>query len=154
MAVDDAEFVDDREIGPVHRLILGRKARNQVRADGDVRAACAQTLHQMHGIGARMAAFHSLEHEIVAVLQRKMQVRHHPRFPGEQLEQLRIDLHPVERGHAQPCQSWEAIQDRPDKCAKPGWLGRSWPQEVTSTPVSTTSGTPSAMCRSIWPEPR
>ena len=50
MAVDDAELADHREIVRMRCFALGRKAGDQVGADGDVRAAPAQRFDQSHRI--------------------------------------------------------------------------------------------------------
>ena len=87
--------------------------------------ARAQALDQRDGIGARMAALHPLEDQVVAVLQREMEVRHDARFAGEQFEQLLVDFDPVERGHAQPLELREGIEDRAHQRteARARWAG-------------------------------
>ena len=40
-----------------------------------------------HGVGAAVAALHPLEDQVVAGLQREVEMRHQPRLAGDQLEQ-------------------------------------------------------------------
>ncbi len=94
--------------GLVHFVVFGREAGDDVGADRDVRDGAAFSRRdKVDCIGARMAALHALEDQIVAVLQRQVEVRHQARFGGEQFEQFLVDLDPVERGHAQACELLE-----------------------------------------------
>ena len=45
-----------------------------------------------------MAALHPLEDHVVAGLQRQVDMRHHARFAGDQVEQAIVNLDAVERG--------------------------------------------------------
>ena len=52
-------------------------------------------------LGAAVAALHPLEDQVVAGLQRQMEMRQQPRLAGDQLHQRLVDLDAVERGQAQ-----------------------------------------------------
>ena len=52
-------------------------------------------------VGAQVTALPALENEIVARLQREMQMRHQPRLLGEGPQQLRIEFDAIERGQSQ-----------------------------------------------------
>ena len=49
-------------------------------------------------VGARMAALHALQREIVAGLERKMEMRHQPLLLGDRREQRGVDLDRIDRG--------------------------------------------------------
>ena len=58
-------------------------------------------LDRPHRLGAAVAALHALEDQVVAGLQRQMEMRHQARLAGDQLEQGLVDLDAVERRQAQ-----------------------------------------------------
>ena len=98
----NVQFLDD---GAVLRVVVRRFSRetgNQVRTHGKIWAPRFQPANKLHGVTAQVAAFHALQDQVRPVLQREMQVRHQSRLALEQFTQQGIDLHPVERGHAQP----------------------------------------------------
>ena len=85
-----------------HLFGFGRKAGDQVGADRRVGTRRLDPLDQSRPRRARrMAALHPLEDQIVAGLQRQMEMRHQPRLAGDQLEQGLVDLDAVERRQAQ-----------------------------------------------------
>ena len=53
-------------------------------------------------VGAQVPALHALEDEVVAGLQREMQMRHQPRLVGERIEQVAVGLDRIDRGQPQP----------------------------------------------------
>ena len=72
-----------------HLLALGREAGDQVGADRRVGPRRLQPLDHRDRIGAAVAALHPLEDQVVARLQRQMEMRQQPRLAGDQLEQGR-----------------------------------------------------------------
>ena len=73
------------------------KPGDEVGAEHDVgpqRAAAAAQKREASACG--VAALHALEDQVVAGLQREMQVRHQPRLLGEGVDQVRVDLDAVD----------------------------------------------------------
>ena len=95
-------FVDEVERTREHRLGLGREARDDVAAEHHVRPQPPHLVAERDRIGAQMAPLHALEDEIVAGLQRQMQMRHQPRVVGERVEQVTVGLDRIDRGEPQP----------------------------------------------------
>ena len=62
-------------------------------------------------VGARMPPLHALEDEIVAGLQRQMQMRHQARLVGERVEQIGVGLDRIDRGQPQPRQLRHLLED-------------------------------------------
>ena len=62
---------------------------------------------------AQVPALHPLEHEVVARLDRQVQVRQQPRLVGHQLAQVGVDRGRVERGQPQPPQLGHLGQEAP-----------------------------------------
>ena len=131
------------------RLALGREAGDQVGADGDIGAAGLQPLDQVHRIGAQMAALHALEDQVVR--------RAAARGAGAASRALRWRTGRTAADRSRPrrartCAGGAIAETRRGSRATSapsgGLPGRSWPQLVTSTPVSTTSGAPWSRCRS------
>ena len=95
------------------------------------RAAAARTSSQ-NAIAsrARMPALHALEDEVVARLQRQMQMRHQPLFLGERVEQIAVGLDRIDRGQPQPLQLRHVLEDLlAPACrasARPAGRRRSW----------------------------
>ena len=74
--------------------------------------------------GAAVAALHPLEDQVVAGLQRQMEMGQQPRLARDQLHQRVVDLDAVERGQAQALQprqvGEQALAQRAEAAA------RSW----------------------------
>jgi hypothetical protein len=85
-----------------HFFSLGRKSGDKVGADRRVLARSLDPLDRADRVGAAVPSLHALEDQVVAGLQRQMEMRHQPRLAGDQLEQRLVDLDAVERGQAQP----------------------------------------------------
>ena len=73
-----------------HVLGLGRETRDDVGAEHDVGAQPPHVGAKSDRVGAQMAALHALEDEIVAGLQRQVQMRHQPRLVGERVDQVTV----------------------------------------------------------------
>ena len=76
-------------------------------------------------VGARMAALHALEDQVVAVLQREMQMRHQPRLVGDRVEQVGVGLDRVDRRDAQPLELRHVLEDLPHQLAEPRRAGQA-----------------------------
>jgi hypothetical protein len=90
-------FVDQIERAGKHRLGLGREARDDVAAERHVGPQPPHLRAERNGVGARMAALHALEDDVVAGLQRQMQMRHQPARRAQRVEQIGIGLHRIDR---------------------------------------------------------
>ncbi len=97
MAVDDAGLRHDAQVLGMHGGVLGGKAGDQVGTYRHVGAMLPQGFDQGQRLGTAVAALHPLEHQVCARLQREMHVRHHARLVAQEVEQQRIDFHPVDR---------------------------------------------------------
>ena len=95
-------FLDQIEAAAKHVLGFGRKTRDQVGAERQLRAQRAGPVRDLNRIGAQMPPLHTLQDQVVARLQRQMQMRHQPLLLGDEPPQLGIDLDRIERGEAQP----------------------------------------------------
>ena len=71
-----------------------------------------------------MAAFHALEDEIIARLQRQMQMRHQARLIGERVDEIVIGLNAVERRKPQALQRRHMFQHLPDHRAEARLAGQ------------------------------
>ena len=101
MRGDDIAIVKQLQCVERHFFSFGGKSGDEVGADRRVRPRGLDPLDRAHGIGAAVAALHALEDQIVARLQRKMEMRHQPRLARDQFEQGVVDLDAVERRQAQ-----------------------------------------------------
>ena len=74
-------FRDEAERAREHRLVLGRKAGDEIGAERDARPQRPRPrAPTCERIGARVPALHALQDQIVAGLERQMQMRHQPRL--------------------------------------------------------------------------
>ena len=122
----EAAFVDDGERALEHRLVLGRKARDDVGAEDHVGTQPPDLFAEGDGVGPQMPPLHALEDEIVARLQREMQVRHEPRLVGDRIEKIAVGLDGVDRRDAQALELGHVPQDRLHEGAE-GRLARADP---------------------------
>ncbi len=102
MDVGDPAFLDQRERVLEHRFGLGREAGDEVGAEHDIGPRMADRAAEVDCMAARMSALHALEDEVIARLQREMQVRHKPLLRRDRVEQCRIEFGHVERRETQP----------------------------------------------------
>ena len=98
---------------------LGRKSRDDVGAEHDVGPQAPHPRGECDRVSARMAPLHALEDEIVAVLEREMQMRHEPRLVGERIEQVLIGLDRIDRRDAQAFELRNVLQDLPHQRPEP-----------------------------------
>ena len=113
-------FVDQVERARKHRLGLGRKARDDVGAEHHVRPQPPHLVAERDRVGAQVPPLHALEDEIVARLQRQMQVRHQPRVIGEGIEQVAVGLDRIDRREPQPRELRHMLEDLLHQRAEPG----------------------------------
>src|SRR5581483_12131297 len=90
--VRQSALADQIERAPKHLLGLGGKTSDDIGAEYHVRAQAAQRLAKLDGILARVPALHALENEIVAGLERQMQMRHQPVVLRESVNEIAIGL--------------------------------------------------------------
>jgi hypothetical protein len=86
----------------------------------------------------QVAALHPLQDHVVAMLQRKMKMRHQPLFGGNRLHQVVVGLDGIDGGQAQRSSSAPA-QDLAHQLAERRRAGQVGAVAGQSTPVSTTS---------------
>ena len=108
----EAAFLDDLQRVLEMLVRFGGEAGDDIGAEGGVRAQPADVLAKGDGILARMAALHPLQNEIVAMLQREMEMRHEARLGRDRLHQVFIGLDGIDRGKAQPVEFRYVPQDR------------------------------------------
>ena len=96
MAVDDIALFDQREAVFEHRIVFGRETCDDVCPDGDIRPLRLHPGNDFDCLLARMASFHALQDQIVAGLQRQMDMRHHSWLAGDEIEQPLFDFDPVD----------------------------------------------------------
>jgi hypothetical protein len=138
-----------REVVGMGDGILGGKARD-VGAHGDGRRAFSRATSA--SASRAVAALHAQD-QIGAMLQREMEMRHHPRLAGQisrSSSSISTPSTEERRRRGKPVSRRIARQGRP---GAPD-AARSWPQLVRSTPVSTTSRTPAATCAALRPPHR
>ena len=80
-----------------HFLRLGREARDDVGAERDVRAQPPHLRAELDRIMARMPPLHPLQNQVVAGLQRQMQMRHQPLVVRDDIEQIEVGLDGIDR---------------------------------------------------------
>src|SRR5215472_13982553 len=114
--------IDEIERARKHVLGLGREPGDDVAAEDDVRPQSTHRFAEGDGIGAQMPALHALQDEIVARLQREMQMRHQPRVAGERIEEVADGLDRVDRRESQPRELRHVFQNLLHQCAE---LGRA-----------------------------
>ena len=78
-------------------IILGRETGNQISPEHSIRANLADLPHQVQHIGCAMAAFHSFQDQIMAMLNRQMQMRHQPVIISQRCQQIIISLGRINR---------------------------------------------------------
>ena len=120
MQMREPAFLDQIERAGEHGLGLGRKTGDDVAAEHHVGPQPAHLSAERDGVGAQVPALHALQDEIVAGLQREMQVRHQPRVGRERVEQVGIGLHRIDRGEPQPLELRHVFQDLLHQRAEPG----------------------------------
>ncbi len=117
----EAAFRDQLQGIAKHCLGLGREAGDQVGAERDVRAQRLGAACCLDGLRPAVAALHALQDQIVAGLQRQVQMRHQPVFGGNQAPEVLVDFTRVERGQPQAAQLGDGGQKRTNH------LPETWP---------------------------
>ena len=112
-------FVDEIERAREHRLGLGREAGDDVAAEHDVGPQPPHLIAERDRVGAQVPPLHALEDEIVAGLQRQMQMRHQPRVVGEGVEQVAVGLDRIDRREPQPLELRHVLEDLLHQRAEP-----------------------------------
>ncbi len=102
MQVVERGFLDQRQRVGEHGPALGRESRDEVGAERDARPQAARAAAGGERVGAAVPARHALQHEVVAGLDREMEMRHEARLLAHQTPEIVVDLHRIERGEAQP----------------------------------------------------
>ncbi len=95
------------------------KSGNDVGAESDIGPQGAHALAEVDGILTRMPPLHALENEIVAGLQRQMQMRHQPRLVGQRVEQIVVGFDRVDRREPQSRKLRHFAQDTLDQRTEP-----------------------------------
>jgi hypothetical protein len=80
MQMHETAFLNQVERAAKHRFGLGRKPGDEIRAERHIRAHPPDLFAEADRIRAQMPALHALENQVVAGLEREMQVRHQPGF--------------------------------------------------------------------------
>ncbi len=80
-----------------HFVSLGRKARDDIGAERDIRPQSPHLRAEIDRIRARVPPLHPLQNQIVARLQRQMQMRHQAFILRDHVEQIAIDLDLINR---------------------------------------------------------
>ena len=97
MQMRQPAFRDEIERAPEHIFGLGRETGDQIGAEHRVRPQPPHCVAERDGVGAQMPPLHALEDEIVAGLQRQMQMRHQPRVGRQRIEQIAVGLDGIDR---------------------------------------------------------
>jgi hypothetical protein len=90
-------FVDQIERTGEHLVRLSREARNDIGAERDIRPQAPHLRAEGNRLLPRMPPLHPLQDQIVAGLQRQMQMRHQARIVRDGIEQIRIRLDRIDR---------------------------------------------------------
>ena len=112
MKMRETAGVDHVERGVEHRFRLCRKADDEVGAIDDIGPPLAQRAADLNGALPRMAALHALQDQIVAGLQRQMQMRAKPRIFRKSLDEICVDFDAIDRRETQPFKFWKAAQQQ------------------------------------------
>ena len=96
-----------------HGLGLGRKADDDVSTEDHVRPQPAQSFAECDCVRPRMPALHALEDEVIACLQRQMQMRHQPRVLSESIDERAVGLDRIDRRQAEPVEFGHVLEDLP-----------------------------------------
>ncbi len=99
MQEGEIAFLDQLLRADEHILALGGKYRDDVGSECDVGPQPPHLRAKLNRIGSRMPPLHPLQNEIVAGLQRQMQMRHQPFVIRDDVEQIAIHLDRIDRGN-------------------------------------------------------
>ena len=104
---------------------LGREARDDIGAEHHIGAQPPHLARERDRVGAQMPALHALQDQVVAMLQRKMQVRHQPRLVRDRVEQVRVGFDRVDRRDAQPRELRHVLENLLHQLAEPRRAGQA-----------------------------
>ena len=102
MQMRQPAVVDEVERAREHLFRLGRKADDEIGAEDDVGPRRAQRVAEADRVLARMAPLHALQDQIVARLQRQMQMRAEPLLSRKSLDEIVVGLDAIDRREPQP----------------------------------------------------
>ena len=97
MQEGEAAFFDQILRARKHRFRLGRESRDEIGAECNVRPQPPDPRAEINRVAARVPPLHPLEDQVVAGLQRQMQVRHQPFLAGDRVEQVAVGLDRIDR---------------------------------------------------------
>lgn len=118
MKIGEPGLGDEGERLLEHRLVLGRKAGDQVGAEDDAGPGRPQPQAEPDHVGPQMPPLHPLEDQIIAGLHAQMDMRHEARLARQMGEELVVDLGRIERGEPEPRQLRHGLEDHADQPAE------------------------------------
>ena len=89
--------VDQRQRALEHLLGLGREARDEIGAERDIRPQPPHLRAELDRVVSRMPPLHPLQDQIIARLQRQMQMRHQPFVVRDHVEQIGVGFDRIDR---------------------------------------------------------
>src|SRR5512136_1504702 len=98
MQLRKSALVDQIERAGEHVFVLGRKAGDDVSAEGNVGPQLPDLFAEGNRVATRMPPFHASENEIVPGLQGQVQMRHQPWLVGKRVAKIVIGFDRVDRG--------------------------------------------------------
>ena len=119
MELSQPTFIDQIERAGEHGFGLGRESGDNVGAENDVGTQPARLLAERNCIATRVPPLHALENEIVAGLQRQMEVRHQPRLVGKRIKQIEVGFDRIDRRQPQTVQVRHIPENALDQHAQP-----------------------------------
>ena len=123
MPVDDLALAHEVNAVLEHRIVLGRKPGDYVRANRYFRALRSHPLDQIDGAFSGVPPFHPLQDHIVTCLQRQMDMRHQPWLAGDDIKQPFVNFDTVNRRQTQARQFGHKFQDTLDQLPEIGIAG-------------------------------
>ena len=99
---------------------LGGKAGDEVGPEDGIRAKTPHGLTEPDRIVAAVPALHALEDQVVAGLQREVEMRHQPVLAGNRLPESRVGLDGIDGGQAQAREIRHVAEDRLDQPSQAG----------------------------------
>ena len=87
-------------------------------AEHGVRAQAADPVAQRDRVRAHVPPLHALQYGVVAGLQAEMEMGHQPGVIPDQIEQLVVDFHRVERRQPEPRQVRHQVEQPPRRASQ------------------------------------
>ena len=110
MQIRQAALIDDTIRILEHRLGFRRKSCDEVSAEDDIRADLSGLLAKGDGVGAQVTSFHALQRQVVARLQRQMQMRHQAFLVTKRYHQIVVGFNLIDRRKAQAFELRHVLQ--------------------------------------------